>query len=272
MNAACYRFQRGIFEFVIVKDGTGGTRSLSELVDPVPRDLTSCEIDMEGGIMVVDAPDQRFLVDGGNGPLQGPRQHRAEVALEKEGIPYASIDTVLLTHGDPDHISGLLTQNGDLACPDAQYVMNIDLWRALYSEPGAGLYFPSQTKLISQLARLIEGRCTLLEMEREIWPGVRVIPAPGHRVGHSIFRFGSLDQGFYHIGDAAFHPLFLERPDLLIPSEYRPAQACATRAMIAQRALAERARIVGSHFRVTNVGALTPSSVAGQYRWFEPSQ
>jgi len=267
MTSACYRFELGDFEVLVVKDGSGGARPLSDLVEDVPENLAGRDIFMEGGLMVVDTPGARFLIDAGNGPNRWPRTHAAEAAFEDEGIRTDSIDTVLLTHGDPDHISGLLTRDGALVYPNAHYVLHIDLWRALNSEPTAGLYFAAQAAFVHHLAARIEGRSTLLEAEREVWPGVRAIPARGHRVGHTVYRLSSQDNVLFHIGDAAFDPLFLEHPELVIPGEYKPEQACATRASIARRALAENALIVGSHFEVANVGRLEPTAEADTYRW-----
>jgi len=267
MTSESYRFQLGKFEFVIAKDGTGGSRRLADLVDDLPEDLVEREIFMEGGVMVVDTPDARFLIDAGNGPNRGPRTHAAEVAFKREGITPESIDTILLTHGDPDHICGLLTKGGELVYPTAHYVLNIDLWRALNSDPDAGLYFAGQTAFVHRLADLIQGSSTLMEAEREIWPGIRAIPALGHRAGHTVYRFDSGDGVLFHIGDVAFDPIFLERPELVIPDEYKPEQARATRAAIARRALAESALIVGSHFQVTNVGQLGETPEAKRYQW-----
>ena len=267
MTSASYRFRLGRFELLIVKDGSGGTRPLSDLVDDMPADLVGHEIFMEGGLMVVDTPEVRFLVDAGSGPYRGPRTHAAELAFEKEAITPCSIDTVLLTHGDPDHIAGLLTKEGELVYPQAHYVLHIDLWRALNSDPNAGLYFSGQAEAVRRLARLIEGRSTLLETEREIWPGIRAIPAPGHRAGHMIYRFASENEVLFHLGDAAFDPVFLERPELIISAEYRPEQAQATREAVARRASAEEALVVGSHFHVANVGRLEPLPHTKHFRW-----
>ena len=100
MTSASYRFQLGDFELLIAKDGTGGTRPLSDLVDDLPEDLAHHEIFMESGLMVIDTPDVRFLLDGGNGSHRRPRTHAAELAFDEEGITPQSIDTILLTHGD----------------------------------------------------------------------------------------------------------------------------------------------------------------------------
>ena len=271
MTSASYRFQLGDFELLIVKDGTGGRRPLLDLVDDLPEDLANHEIFMESGLMVIDTPDVRFLLDGGNGPYRRPRTHAAEHAFDEEGITPQSIGTILLTHGDPDHISGLLTKDGGLVYPNAHYVLNIDLWRALSSDPDSGLYFSGQADLVRRLADLIQGRSTLLEAEREIWPGVRAIPALGHRAGHTIYRFDSEGAVLFHIGDAAFDPIFLEHPDLVLPTEYKPKQASATRAAIARRLAVENALIVGSHFDVANVGRLKRSDEGPHYQWIQQS-
>ncbi len=267
MTSASYRFRLGRFRILIVKDGTGSPRPLSDLVEDIPADLAGREIFMEGGLMVVDASGRRILVDAGNGPDRGPRRHAAEATFAEEGITPQSIEAVLLTHGDPDHIGGLLTKDGALVYPNAQYVLGTDLWRALKSDPDDGLYFASQAESIGKLASLLEGRSTLLEAEQEIWAGIRGIPAPGHRVGHTIYRFSSQDAVMFHIGDAAFDPLFLERTELVISKDFKPEQARATRERIARRAVAEGALIVGSHFEVTNVGRLEWKADAGRYRW-----
>lgn len=217
--------------------------------------------------MVVDTADHRLLIDAGNGPNRGPRTHTAEDALEEEGITPESVDLVLLTHGDPDHIAGLLTKACALVYPSAQYVLHTDLWRALNSDPDAGLYFPSQMEFVGRLANAIQDRCTLIETEREVVPGIRAIPARGHRAGHTIYRLQSQGEVLFHIGDAAFDPLFLERPELVIGTEYRPEQARATREAIARRAMAEDALIVGSHFAVSNVGHLVQTEHPKRFRW-----
>lgn len=271
MASASYRFQLGEFELLIVKDGTAGQRPLSDLVDDLPHDLADHGIFMEGGLMVVDTPEMRFLLDAGNGPHRRSRTHMAETAFEEEGITPQSIDTILLTHGDPDHISGLLSKDGELVYPNAHYVLNIDLWRALSGDPDAGLCFAGQTDFVRRLADLIQGRSTLLEAEREIWPGIRAIPALGHRAGHTIYRFDSQGAILFHIGDAAFDPIFLERPELILPTEYKPTQARATRAVVARRLVTENALIVGSHFDVANVGRLERSADGDHYHWIQQS-
>ena len=113
----------------------------------------------------------------------------------------------------------------------------------------------------------IESSGVIVETEREVLPGVRAIPALGHRVGHTVYRIESEAQVLYHIGDAAVHPLFLEFPT--VPNHRHDtdsAAACDTRRRIAERASAEGALVVGTHFPLPGAGRLTKIGDA-RYRW-----
>jgi len=45
--------------------------------------------------------------------------------LQSEGIPPEDIDTVILTHGHPDDIDGIIIE-GELAFPYAHFIMRKD--------------------------------------------------------------------------------------------------------------------------------------------------
>ena len=270
MTSSFHGMRLGAFSLTIIKDGSGGRRPLTDLVAEIPEDLEDRRIFMEGGLMMVDTPGERLLVDAGNGPNRGPRRREAEAAFRDLGITPESIDTILLTHGDPDHISGLLDSHGRLVYPRAHIVLCADLWDAFRSEPEAGLYFAGQSHFLRTLTDRIADRVTCFGTEGEVRPGITAVPAPGHRTGHAVFRFESEDNVLYHIGDAAFDPLFLERTDLVVDMEYRPREARATRERLANRMSGEGAWIVGSHFDVSNVGTLARTDRANRFVWHPP--
>ena len=267
MNSKTHRLRVGKFEVLIIKDGSGGPRPLADLVEEIPADLLARRIFMEGGLMLVDTSDRRILLDAGNGPDRGPRAHTAEAAFEEAGIHRESIDLILLTHGDPDHVAGLLDSRGDPVYPRATIVLSNGLWNALCSDPSAGLYFAGQASHLRKLAAWIEDRSTRIDTEEEVAPGIFGVPAPGHRAGHTAYRFESQGTTLYHIGDAAFDPLFLERTELVIGQEFRPLEARATREALSYRASRENALVVGSHFDATNVGRLRSTGIAGRFAW-----
>jgi hypothetical protein len=69
-----------------------------------------------------------------------------------------------------------------------------------------------------------------------------------------------------HIGDAAFDPVFLEYTDHANVRDTDPETARVTRQMLAERAIAEEATIVGSHFCLPGVGRLHRIA-EGRYDW-----
>ena len=266
MSAASHRIRIGVFDCLIVKDGTGSQPQLSDYMDPVPGELASYEMFMEGGLMLVDGPEGRLLIDAGNGPTRGPRRHTAEEALAAEGIVPESIGAVLLTHGDPDHITGLLTASGDPVYPNASYILHRDLWDAWHAPPSAGLYFPVQEASVRQLAGVITDRCTLFEKEQEVFPGIRAVPALGHRAGHTAYLLESEGARLLHIGDAAFDPVFLEFSSVPNVRDTEPERARDARRALVERAIDNGALVVGSHFALPGVGRLTRIAEE-RYRW-----
>ncbi len=266
MSTASHRLRVGRFDCLIVKDGSAERPPLSQYMDPVPGELAAYEMFMEGGLMLVDAPDGRLLIDGGNGPTRGPRSHAAEEALAAERIAPESIGTVLLTHGDPDHITGLLTASGAPVYPNASYVLHRDLWDAWHAPPSAGLYFPEQEALVRRLASVVGDRCTRFDAEEEVFPGVRAVPALGHRAGHTAYLLESEGSRLLHVGDAAFDPVFLEFFSVPNVRDTEPGRGRDARRALVERAIDDDALVVGSHFRLPGVGRLEKIAV-DRARW-----
>jgi len=265
-ETATHRIRLGAFDCLVVKDGTESRPDVSQYVASVPEEISGYAVYMLGGLMLVDSPERRILVDSGNGPERGPRSHAAEASFDVEGIAPETIDIVLLTHGDPDHIMGLLTAAGDPVYPNATYFLHRDLQDAWRAPPGAGLYFPGQASFVRQLAAVVADRCILFNTKEELFPGVRAVPAPGHRVGHTAYLFESQGQKLLHIGDSAFDPVFLERTDLVNTHDTDPERGRTSRRALADRAIKEDALVAASHFRLPAVGTLTQAG-EDRYTW-----
>jgi glyoxylase-like metal-dependent hydrolase (beta-lactamase superfamily II) len=266
-DTATHRIRVGTIDVLVVKDGTPSTDPVGAFMADVPVELEGTTIEMCGGLLVVDTPDGRFLVDSGNGPHRGVRTFDAESALAAEGIDPGSVDAILLTHGDPDHILGLLTASGDPVYPNASYVLHRDLWDAWHAPPNAGLYFPEQEAFVRRLASVVGDRCTRFDAEVEVFPGVRAVPALGHRAGHTVYSIESEGQTLLHVGDAAVHPIFLEYPRVLdVRHDTEPERASDARRMISARAAAEGAWVVGTHFPLPGIGTLTEID-EDRYTW-----
>ena len=256
MASGRYRLQVGKFDCLIIKDGSKSRPPLSEFMAPPPEGLEGYRMTMLGGLMLVEWEGSRVLIDAGNEPEYRERTHHASTAFREEGIAAESIDRVLITHGDPDHIGGLLTEGGELTYPNARAVLHQELWDAWQTDPDRGRYFPSQAQFVRRLADLLENRVDPVRVPVDVAQGIRAIPAPGHRCGHTIYLLESMGEKLLHIGDAAFDPVFLEHPDCANVHDTEPKEACASRRMIVERAAAENLMIVASHFPLPGVGRL----------------
>ena len=261
-----HRIELGSFTCLVIKDGSESRPRLSDYVASPPDELKDRSLYMLGGVMLVETPEGRILIDAGDGPHRGPRTHEAEVALQEAGVDPQSIATILLTHGDPDHIGGLLTREKNLVYPNARYVLHRELWDAWQAPPSAGLYFPQQEPFVRRLAEHIADRSDLFDTEEQVRPGITAIPALGHRAGHSAYLLEADAERLLHIGDAAFDPLFLEHTDLINAHDTRPEEARDSRRMLVRRALAEEAIVVGTHFEPPGAGTLQEVGT-DRYSW-----
>lgn len=270
LDIATYRVRVGRFDCLVVKDGNPDTRPVSKFMPGVPAELADRAITLLAGLMVVDPPDgSRVLVDTGNGFTEGypTRSFRASSAFAAEDIEVESVDTILLTHGDFDHIGGLIDQSGNLAFPNARYVLHRDLWNLWHDdEERAGLPL-RLLGILKSLLPILEDRATLIDKDQEVLPGVRAIPALGHRCGHTIYMLESEGPKLLHIGDAAVDPVFLEYTDALDTAhDVDPRKARESRRMISACATAEGAMVVGSHFGLPGIGRLAKIA-EDRYQW-----
>lgn len=166
----------------------------------------------------------------------------------------------MISHFHPDHISGLWAKetsapvfaNAEILMPEVEYKFWTDA--ALVDKVPDGLKphvrriqstFPTW-KNIKQYA---DGA--------EVAPGVRAIATPGHTAGHTAFHVSSGGQQLFVLGDAVTLPfLFASNPGRHVMFDSNGPLAEASRRMIMERVVAEKAMLTGYHFGFPNVGTL----------------
>jgi len=269
-----YHFKVGSINCVAICDGTEIVPIESVFKDAPPEQVNKALL--EGGYptnestvyfncLYIQAGQQRILVDAGWGKGVQRRGGELPERLQDEGITPADIDTIIITHGDIDHIGGILTEDNHLAFPNAGYIILKEAWdfwtnQALIARwPEFLTYFGRKT------LPLIRERVKVVEAGVEFLPGFQLIPASGHRPGHAALAVASSGEYFIHLADTVGHPILMEHPEWHWYADFAFEQAEKDKFHVLNQAVAQHALVFGSHLPFPGVGRVTP--LGAEWRW-----
>ena len=291
MNAEIYRFKVGTFECMAVSDGT---HTYTPPTFPPPatflfanapkerleRALREHNLQPEQWTewispyicVVVNTGEHRVLLDTGADGL-GPNTGKLLQNLQAEGIAPEDIDTVILTHGHPDHIGGNTDAKGKPVFPNARFVMWKDEWDFWTSEQAELKLDEHVKEVLLKFAWKnlppIKGQLDLVDHETEIVPGISAVAAPGHTPGHMALAISSGGEQLLYISDAALHPIHLEHPEWYAVVDFAPEQVVATRRQLFGRAADENALVLAFHFPFPGLGHVLRKGEGWQWQPIE---
>lgn len=216
-----------------------------------------------------------MLVDTGAGEGLDPNSGHLLVNLGAAGISPDEIDTVILTHGHPDHIGGNTVGEGGSAFVNARFVMQHEeweFWTSHQAEQALGmLNVPEDIRAVlldcaNENLPPIQDQMCLIDGGVEILPGLRAVEAPGHTPGHMAVLIESGEDRLLYVSDAVVHPVHLERLEWHMAVDLDPNQALETRRQLLELASREAAVIFAFHFPFPALGRAAPGGEAWHWR------
>ncbi|ELK0740061.1 MBL fold metallo-hydrolase [Klebsiella oxytoca] len=263
-NPAFLSRQIGDFQVAPLSDGSmaAGLALLSGInIDDAADIQRSAGVIDPGNIDIsgylIRGRGRTILVDAGTGG------GKLAASLQAAGVGAEEIDTVLLTHGHPDHIGGLLDAHGAPCFPNARLHLH-PLEAEYWQDDGMLNRANERGQRNFALARRTLGawarRLSFLD-EREVVPGIRPLWLPGHTPGHCGFRIDSAAQSLLIWGDIVHFPhVQTARPAAAIAFDSDPAQARATRESLLARAASENLLVAGMHLGGSGFAHVLPTS------------
>ncbi|MBU2668760.1 MBL fold metallo-hydrolase [Actinoplanes bogorensis] len=187
-----------------------------------------------------------ILVDAGIGPAGSlasdwaPVPGRLPEALAEAGIAPADVSAIVLTHLHNDHMGWAVPRDSPFT--EARVVVqqaDVDAYAANREHAG-------QYDLLVEPLRAA-GRLEMIDGDRGLAPGVRVVATPGHTPGHQSVWVESDGDSLLVTGDLLVHAIQLVDPELPYASDMDPARARETRRSMLAAARERDATLAVSH-------------------------
>ncbi|TMM52851.1 MBL fold metallo-hydrolase [Sulfitobacter sabulilitoris] len=220
-------------------------------------------------VTLMRARGRTVLFDAGSGDGFMPSAGRLRDALGAIGIMPEDVTDVVLTHGHPDHLWGVLDDFDDPMFANASYLMGqreFDYWSDPDTVDSIG---PERAAFAVGAARRLEAiaeHCTFFGDAEELLPGVMAHATFGHTPGHMGFEIRQGSEAVLVAGDAiGNHHVAFARPDWRSGADQDRDMGAATRLRLLDMLAQDQTMLIGFHLPDGGIGRVERSGDAYRF-------
>lgn len=263
-----YRYKVGDFEVTGFNDGFTKVPKLEAFVVNQPPEEVAKAIEaafipkddlrVPFNPLIVNTGKNLVLFDSGFGDNGPPTTGGLIPNMTAAGIDPKTIDTVIISHFHPDHISGLRAKSGAANFPNAEIMVPAGEWSYWNDSSEIDKTLPAWKGAFANVKRVfdpIAKDVKPFEFGKELVPGITSVDARGHSPGHAAFAISSGTAKLMYIADVTNHPVvFARHPEWRLWADMIPEQALTTRRKLLDMLAADRMPMTGYHYPFPAVG------------------
>jgi glyoxylase-like metal-dependent hydrolase (beta-lactamase superfamily II) len=210
---------------------------------------------------LVDTGSVRILFDTGLGAPDGALLS----CLQEIGIGPDDIDAVVLTHGHPDHIGGLIEGNRPVFAK-ARHVFGAAEYTFWMKGEGIRDARLKNRDLFVRTCTRLADQATFVEPGQQILPGITAIDAAGHSPGLMAFEVESEGHRLLIWSDTCLHYVVsIQHPEWHAHFDDDKERAVATRKRLLAMAADQRLLVAGHHMPFPGLGYVERTQ--NSFRW-----
>ncbi len=248
-----FHYDIGEYKCIIFSDGT--------LVNQESEDEEVFSLNS----LLINSGDHKILIDTGCGDGFQSTAGWLVKNLEAEGIRCSDIDRIIFTHGHIDHVGGSFDSQGRPVFPNARYIATEREWECWVTRPERSelqnmFFSPARKNLLP-----VRDQFDLVKDDAEVFPGIKLMAAPGHTPGNVMVDISSGEERLVCIGDIIHSQIEFVNPEYLALFDVTPEQALHTRTRILSDIAESGILVFACHFPFPGLGYITHNE--GAFTW-----